>query len=207
MQNPVFYDNKRKWTKKHEFRIVIATSIKMNDIEEKLKPLFESRQYWKAKQIVRRMIKNSNIYDPELFGLYGKVLAKMHDDLEAGKYFFLSGLRGPEYDDKINLFISRYKKSKNKRYISLSCQFPKIARYRKMDDFPEPTRSDILKLGLKEENEINIMETQNSQDGSIFKKIRSRIFWVFIYLLIIIFIVSIPVGIIITCKWKINVIF
>jgi hypothetical protein len=36
----------------------------MNDVEEKLKPLFESKQYWKAKQVLRRMIKNSNKYNP-----------------------------------------------------------------------------------------------------------------------------------------------
>ena len=178
----------------------------MNDIEEKLKPLFESKQYWKAKQILRRLIKNSNKYNPEFFGLYGKVLSKMHDDLEAGKYFFLSDLRGPEYDDKINLFISRYTKSKNKRYISLSSQFPKIAQNRKIDDFPEPTRSDILKLGLKtEENEIK--ETQNSQDERILKKIRSSILMVLIILLVIIFIMSIPIGIVTIFRWIINVIF
>ena len=180
----------------------------MNDVEEKLKPLFESKQYWKAKQVLRRMIKNSNKYNPGLLGLYGKVLSKMHDDLEAGKYFFLSDLRGPEYDDKIHLFISRYTKSKNKRYISLSCQFPKIARNRKTDDFPEPTRSDILKLGLNEErNEIKIKETQNSQDVRILKKIKSSILRLFIYLLVIIFIVSIPIGIVTTCRWLINLIF
>lgn len=179
----------------------------MDDIEEKLKPLFESKQYWKAKQILRRMIKNSNRYNSGLFGLYGKVLSKMHDDMEAGKYFFLSDLRGPGYDDKINLFISRYTKSGNKRYISLSSQFPKIAQNRKIDNFPEPTRSDILKLGLKEEKNGIKIKKQNSQDEGILEKIRSGIPLIFIYLLIIIFIVSIPVGIVTMCNWIIDLIF
>jgi hypothetical protein len=54
----------------------------MNEIEEKLNPILSKKQYWKAKQILRSRIKNSDKYNPELFGLYGQILLKMHDDME-----------------------------------------------------------------------------------------------------------------------------
>lgn len=179
----------------------------MKDLEEKLKPIIEAKQYWKAKQILRSRIKNIDHYNPELFGLYGEILAKMHDDMEAGKYFFLSNLRGPDYDDKIELFISRYKNTKKKKYISLSCQFPKIARYRNIKDFPEPIKSDILKLDLKTDNSVIKSKTTDSQQTSKFNTIKSGIITVLVYILVIIFIVSIPIGIVTTCKWIINAIF
>lgn len=169
---------------------------KMKELEERLNPIFEKKQYWKAKQILRSRIRNSRNYNPKLFGLYGKILTLMHDDMEAGKYFFLSNSRGPEYDDKIQLFLERYTKTKNKRYTSLSCQFPGIARNRKIDDFPEPTRSDILKLGLKEDDRREEEE-----------EIKSTLVPVFIAIVVIILLLSIPVGIITMGKWIFGLIF
>lgn len=177
------------------------------EIEEKINPILQKKQYWKAKQILRSCIKNSKKYNPELFGLYGKVLSKMHDDMEAGKFFFLSNLRGPEYDDKIQLFIERYTNTRNKHYNSLSSQFPGIARYREIDDFPEPIRSDILKLGLITENRRGKRKTENVRRLPMVKRIKSSVFTVFLYILVITVLVSIPVGIITTWKWIINAIF
>jgi hypothetical protein len=171
----------------------------MKELEEKLKPILEKKEYWKAKQILRSRIKNSDRYNPELFGLYGKVLAKMQDDMEAGKYFFLSNLRGPDYDDKIRLFLARYTNTKNKRCVSLTCQFPGIARYRKIEDFPEPTRSDIIKLGLKP-------DASPEKEASV-EKIKSNIIDALIFILIIMVLVSIPIGIVTIWKWIITAIF
>ena len=62
----------------------------------------EKGRIWKAKELLRQKIRHSE-YNETLFSAYADVLSIMRDDLEAGKYYFLAGLRSEDRKKKIDL--------------------------------------------------------------------------------------------------------
>ncbi len=77
---------------------------------KKIHEACDKEEFWRAKQILQGRLVNSG-YHEELFLLYGQVLLKMGDKVEAGKFLFLSGERINDYADSIALFISKYSKT------------------------------------------------------------------------------------------------
>lgn len=108
----------------------------------------DAGRIWRARELLHRKVRKTAGYDPELFAAYGDVLSMMHDDLLAGKYYFLAGSRGEEHKWKIDLFLKRYSKG---RLRHLTSQFPSSAQYDRIDEFPiEQVRSDLHDLELVE---------------------------------------------------------
>ena len=99
---------------------------------------------WRAKEILQGRLGQSP-YDPALYGLYGSVLLRMGDLVEAGKYFFLSGERRPEQREAIELYLHRHAR---RDWPSLAATFPRAARHLAADAYPEAVRQDLRRLGL-----------------------------------------------------------
>lgn len=123
----------------------------------------EAGRLWRAKELLRQEIGNSD-YDRELFEDYANVLAQMKDDVNAGMFYFLSGDRSPEYQEKIKLFLSVRAK---KKLGSLTSQFPHSARFLKKEHFPEPIRTELFQLGLLDSpfGEESCQETKSRRTG------------------------------------------
>ena len=68
----------------------------------------------------------------------------MRDDMEAGKYLFLSGRRQPEYESAIALVLARYRRSPG----NLVSRFPNAVRRNKWRDLPEQVRRDLETAGV-----------------------------------------------------------
>ncbi|MBC7798335.1 MAG: hypothetical protein H7Z37_15805 [Pyrinomonadaceae bacterium] len=98
---------------------------------------------WRAKEILHKQIKHSN-YDVQLFEKLGFVLLQMKDTVEAGKYLFLSGVRKPEYEDAINLFLRKYEGKPH----NLFHPFPRSAKLPRLSDYPETVASELRGLGF-----------------------------------------------------------
>ena len=146
----------------------------------------EKGRIWKAKELLRQKIRHSE-YNETLFSAYADVLSIMRDDLEAGKYYFLAGLRSEDQKKKIEIFFERHKYEK---LVQLTSQFPLSARLKRIDDFPNKQVVDDLKLlGLTEPTPDEIKATESGSGDK------------FIILVLIVLGLSIPVGLITIIYW------
>jgi hypothetical protein len=72
---------------------------------------------WRAKEILEGRLRASD-FDRELLLRYGQVLLMMGDLMVAGRALYFSGGRDAEYNEAINLFLSRYPRTEPKRFVS-----------------------------------------------------------------------------------------
>ena len=79
--------------------------------------------------------------------MLGTVLLRMGDLPEAGKFLFLSGVRKPEYEESINLFLNKYGKNKPSDFFRL---LPRKARLNNLSDYPDEVARKLRELGLPE---------------------------------------------------------
>lgn len=99
---------------------------------------------WRAKEILAGNI-GSHGYSPERFAAYGRILARMHDTKEAGKYLLLSGLADEAEAPIVEVFLDSVRDRPHKWIYS---QFPGIARRNALADFPERVREELVQLGF-----------------------------------------------------------
>ena len=101
---------------------------------------------WRAKEILQGAIPQAG-YNFELFEKLGNVLLAMGDLPEAGKFLFLSGMRKPEYEESINIFL--YKVRKNEPHDLLRA-FPRKARLMTLSEYPVAVAQKLRELGFPE---------------------------------------------------------
>ena len=94
----------------------------------------ENGNLWRAKEILQGAIGSGESYDVQLFEMMGRVLLRMGDLPEAGRFLFLSGARQPEYLEPIEIFLSRYSRTVPHDFIHL---LPRNARLRTLSDYPD----------------------------------------------------------------------
>jgi len=101
---------------------------------------------WRAREMLQGSMA---IYptDVRVLESYGRLLDRLGDRVEAGKYLFLSGVRGADVDDAISLFISRHGKG---HLNSLMNQFPREAKRAGLAAFPATVKVELEALGLPE---------------------------------------------------------
>ncbi len=104
-----------------------------------------SGQKWKANEALQGRL-SSRTYQPKLLEEYGRLLLSMNDDVEAGKYLFLSGQRSSEYVDSIDLFLGKYK-GKNQKQLFYS--FPRMVKYTEFKELPLNLQQELSALGIR----------------------------------------------------------
>jgi len=100
---------------------------------------------WRAKEIIRGTIGHA-WPDADVVERYGQILLRMGDDVEAGKYLWLSGVRRGEYESAMTLFLRRH--AGHGREILLA-QIPKSLRRIPFDQLPPPMRSELTQYGVR----------------------------------------------------------
>ena len=108
-----------------------------------------SGQLWRAKEILAGRI-GSGPFDPESCEQLGRVLLQMGDDLDAGRFLFLSGQRHAEYEPAIQLFLRRYSRA---GWQSLVAAFPAAARRCTWSELPPRVREDLVAAGVPERSD------------------------------------------------------
>lgn len=106
----------------------------------------ENGNLWRAKEILHRAVGHSG-YKIEIYEKLGNVLLQMSDLAEAGKYLFLSGVRKPEYEKAIGIFLQKHE---SKPY-NLFHPFPRSAKLSKISEYPQTVADKMRELGLPEE--------------------------------------------------------
>jgi hypothetical protein len=109
---------------------------------EKVDAAIAQGKLWRAKEILQGQIA-SFPYDSVLYEKYGAVLQMMRDLIESGKFLFLSGVRIPEYDEPIQIFLSRHGRTGWK---SLKGSLPSPVRYLPLERFPTALQKDLQDL-------------------------------------------------------------
>lgn len=100
---------------------------------------------WRAKEILQGALPSAG-YNIELFEKLGVVLLRMGDLPEAGKLLFLSGVRKPEYQEAISIFLQKYGKSP----LNLFQTFPHPAKLSKISEYPVVVAKKLRELNLPE---------------------------------------------------------
>jgi hypothetical protein len=103
----------------------------------------ESGRLWRAKEILRGRL-SSMAFDPGLHEAYGVVLLRVGDDYLAGMHLFISGVRLPEYQPAIDLFLHRHRKA---GWHSLAGLLPARARRLPLDELPPVVAAELRALG------------------------------------------------------------
>ncbi len=116
--------------------------------DEQIQSYIDDGNLWRAREVLQGRISNAG-YDVELYEKLGSVLLRMHDPLTAGKYLFLSGVRKPEYEEAIHLFLGRFAKAGAGQIIAA---LPKSFRKISFDALPDIVREDLIQRGFQEED-------------------------------------------------------
>ena len=138
--------------------------------------------FWRAKEILHGQIKYS-AYNVALFEKLGFVLLQMKDLVEAGKYLFLSGVRKPEYEEPIGIFLKKYEGKPH----NLFHPFPRSAKLSKISDYPEAVVAKLRELGFTDglETVHGVTPTSVGSGGKIALVVFLLIVLVIIVLLIL----------------------
>ena len=116
------------------------------DVLKKAETELANGNLWRAKEILHRAVGHP-AYKPEIYEKLGIVLLEMKDLAEAGKYLFLSGIRKPEYERAISIFLQKYE---GKPY-NLFHPFPRSAKLSAISDYPEAVAEKLRELKLPEQ--------------------------------------------------------
>ena len=119
---------------------------------------------WRAKEILQGSVGHSG-YKIEIYEKLGVVLLEMRDLAEAGKYLFLSGVRKPEYEEAIGIFLQKYEGKPH----NLFRTFPRSAKLKKISEYPKTVADKLRELGLpevlKDENGISLVHPDQNNNG------------------------------------------
>jgi hypothetical protein len=111
---------------------------------DKLGDALRDGHLWRAKEILAGRV-GSGPFNSEIYEHLGKLLLRMGDDLQAGRYLFLSGQRRPEYRRAIDLFVARHSRA---GWQSLVAQFPSPAKRCSWSDLPNQVREELRAMGV-----------------------------------------------------------
>lgn len=108
---------------------------------ERVNAALDEGKLWRAKEMLQGNL-GTRGYDVELYERYGQLLLQMGDDVEAGRFLFLSGAREPEYAAAIELYIERYKNAGPR---ALCMTFPYSARRPTSGITQRPSRPNCVR--------------------------------------------------------------
>ena len=103
----------------------------------------------RAREILSGRLKSA-AFGVSLYEQFGVVLLRMGDLSEAGKYLFLSGVRRPEYDEAIVLFVRRYSRA-GWQYLVQS--FPRRVKRGTWAALPRNVRAELQAAGVPPQND------------------------------------------------------
>jgi len=102
-----------------------------------------------AREILSGRVKSSP-FRTQLYEQFGVVLLQIGDYSEAGKFLFLSGVRRPEYDAAITLFVRRYSRA---GWQSLVESFPRRVKRGTWRALPANVRAALEANGAPRQND------------------------------------------------------
>ena len=155
-------------------------------------------ELWKAKCILQGIISQS--YNHQAYLMYGELLLKTNDLLEAGKYLFLSGSMLKEHEKSIKVFLTHNSNSP----FSLLSSLPKKARFSSTKEYPKSVQIHFKEVGITE-NELaryKSINTENNRPAS-----QSKMELITITLIVSSIVLCLIVGICTIIYWLWNIFY
>jgi hypothetical protein len=109
---------------------------------ERAQAEIENGRLWRAKELLQGAVRSG--YDIRVYEEYGRLLLRMGDWVEAGRFLFLSGARKPEYAEAIALYLSKHKGKPAQLFQS----FPRKARLIILSTYPPGVELDLREAGF-----------------------------------------------------------
>jgi hypothetical protein len=156
----------------------------------------EAGRLWRAREILQGAIRQ-NATDPVVLERYGRLLDRLGDRVEAGKYLFLSGVRGPEVDPAISLFLTRHGRG---HLNDLVAQFPSGVIQAGFDALPPVVMSDLAGLDLP----TSKRRGDPLQPATHSEHVADRLALVGCWTVGLVFAGAIPVGLFTMVRWLIS---
>ncbi len=100
---------------------------------------------WRAKEILAGNIASGRA-DPAILERYGTLLDSLGDRVQAGKYLYLSGVRRPEYEHPIALFLQRHSKLDGPGLVG---RLPNAVRRTPFNELPHAVQDDLDRRGVR----------------------------------------------------------
>ncbi len=158
---------------------------------------------WRAKEILRGHI--AQIYQPDEYIAYGKLLYDLKDYYEAGKYLFAGGAEiDGKYKDAIYVFLERNNSVHLHEFMS---RFPLNFARTSYEMLPTSVKTYIEshfsseeRETLKKENTI-IYPATPTRIVCFLKKVKSRLYFIFWFAVTVFFTISFFVGIYTTLNY------
>ncbi len=150
---------------------------------------------WRAKEILRGHI--AQIYQPDEYVAYGKLLYDLKDYYEAGKYLFAGGVEiDGKYKDAIYVFLERNNSLHLNEFMS---KFPYRFSNAPYDSLPLSVIQYIeSRFQLKEvEHQREKNKMGNSYEiskNTLFQKVQTKFYELILIVVIIFFIASVSIG-------------
>lgn len=113
------------------------------ELQSRVEQEVAAGRFWRAKEILRSNFPHG--FDPDYCEAYGQVLLQMNDLLEAGRYLFVSGVRLPEYEAAIHVFLDRFQALRTKGRYSI---LPGRINRTRIDDWPPTVQDELRSLGV-----------------------------------------------------------
>ena len=126
------------------FNILLSRQMSRQKTLEKARIALNECTLWRAKEVLQGNI-SSHGYDSEIFECYGQILLRMGDNIEAGKFLFLSGARDGEYHDAIERYLRRFK---NTIIADLHSNFPRSVRRIQLNKLPPVVIETLKEMGF-----------------------------------------------------------
>lgn len=116
----------------------------MTDLLDRVDAEIAAGRRWRAKEILRGNLARS-WPEAAVVERYGRLLIESGDQVDAGRYLFLSGVRRPEYEDAIALFLARHGRAGGG---SLLTQLPRSFKRLPFSDLPPVVREELSARGV-----------------------------------------------------------
>ena len=114
---------------------------------EKVVECLRRGELGRAREILGSRMSQSG-FDPNALEQLGQVLLQMRDDVNAGRYLFLSGRQCPAYGDAIAAFLLRCRKTDLRQFVS---QWPAAVRRVRIADLSPGARGELSVRGITTE--------------------------------------------------------
>lgn len=133
-----------------------------NKLKKKIETEINNNRLWKAKEILYGAI-SSLPYDEEIYYEYAKVLYKLGDYVEGGKYFLLTNSTNDDYNKAIEEFLKRYNEQ---NYFS---HFPRQFKKVSIEDYPKNLKN-LMEKRPKIQRYIKEYKKNQSNNHSEYKE-------------------------------------
>jgi hypothetical protein len=135
---------------------------------DKLEAALAAGKFGRAREILASRM-GTDPFNPTTAEQLGSLLLNMGDDIQAGRYLFVSGVRKPEYQPSIDTFLRRHSRH---GWRNLLAALPATVKRCAWSEIPSVVREELRQAGVPQRPAAETLK------GTISKAPAGRLEWV-----------------------------